>query len=207
MWSLVNARKWAQALARIMTQEVRDSEVRIRAIVDSVVDAIVVIDSAGRIDSFNPAAEPIFGYVPAEMPGKNVNILMPEPYRSGYAGYIHFLNTGEARVIGKPRELIEQRKDGSTFPIELFVARMLDKGQVMFNGIVRDITERQKIDRMKSEFVSTVSHELRTPLTAIRGAIGLIAGGMMGELPEKMRQLMAPRAARPRGLAARIQAG
>ena len=83
----------------------RDSEVCIRAIVDSVVDAFVVIDSDGRIDSFNPAAEPIFGYVPAEMPGKNVNILMPEPYRSGYAGYIHFLNTGEARVISKLREV------------------------------------------------------------------------------------------------------
>jgi len=178
-------------LADSMTIEVRERENRLQAIFDSVTDAILVIDHAGQIASCNPAAERIFAYATSEMIDANVSMLMPAPYHEEHAGYLRrYLDTGEARVIGMPRELIGRRKDGSTFPMELAVARILIKGNIMFTGIVRDITERKKVDRMKNEFVSTVSHELRTPLTSIRGALGLIAGGAVGELPEKMRQLI-----------------
>lgn len=191
MWSLVNARRRAQALADSMTIEVRERESRLHAILDSVVDAILVIDNSGRITSCNQATERIFGYSAAEIMGGNVSMLMPEPYRGGHAGYLrHYLETHEARVIGKARELTGQRKDGSTFPIELAVASILVKGELMFTGIVRDITERKKVDRMKNEFISTVSHELRTPLTSIRGSLGLVAGGAVGEMTDKMQQLI-----------------
>lgn len=191
MWSLVNARRRAQSLAEQMTLEVRERENRMNAIVDGILEAIVVIDSAGRVESFNPAAERMFGHTAQEIIGQSFLSLLPEPYRSEYAAYLRsYIETGEARVIGQARELMGQRIDGTLFPIELSVSRIEIKGQLMFTGIVRDITERQKVERMKSEFVSTVSHELRTPLTSIRGSLGLIAGGATGELPAKMRQLI-----------------
>ena len=171
--------------------DLRDSEGRMRAIVDSASDAIVVIDEFGCIQSFNLAAEQIFGYSVQEVLGKNVSSLMPEPYRSAHAAHMQrYLATGEGRAIGKLLEFTGQRKDGAIFPLELAVTRIARKDKIMFTGIVRDITERQKIDRMKHEFVSTVSHELRTPLTSIRGSLGLIAGGAMGEIPSAVRQLI-----------------
>ena len=191
MWSLVNARRRAQTWADQMTLEVRARENRLKAIVEGVMDAIVVIDGAGRVESFNTAAERIFGYSVREIVGQSILGLIPEPYRSEYAGYLKsYKETGEAHVIGQTRELVGQRSDGTLFPMELSVSRIEIKGQLMFTGIVRDITERQKVDRMKNEFVSTVSHELRTPLTSIRGSLGLIAGGAVGDLPPKMRQLI-----------------
>ena len=191
MWSLVLARRRAQSLAEDMTQELRDSEARVHAIMDSVMDAIVVIDQSGCISSVNPATERIFGYSIEEMLGKNVTMLMPEPYRSEHAEYLRrYLETGQARIIGQQRELLGQRSNGDIFPMELAVARIEIQGQVMFTGIVRDITERAKVDRLKKEFVATVSHELRTPLTSIHGSLGLVAGGAVGEMSEKMRQLV-----------------
>ena len=191
MWSLVNARRRAQTLADLMTLEVRERETRLHAIVEGVMDAIIVIDGTGRVESFNSAAERMFGLSAQETIGQNFLSLLPEPYRSEFAGYLQsYMETGEEHVIGQTRELVGQRRDGTLFPIELSVSRIEIKGQLMFTGIVRDITERQKMDRMKSEFVSTVSHELRTPLTSIRGSLGLIAGGAVGDLPAKMRQLI-----------------
>lgn len=191
MWSLVNARRRAQTLAALMTLEVRERENRLKAIVEGVMDAIVVIDGLGRVESFNSAAERMFGYSAQQIAGQNFLGLLPEPYRSEYADYLKsYMETGEEHVIGQTRELVGRRSDGTHFPIELSVSRIEIQNQLMFTGIVRDITERQKVDRMKSEFVSTVSHELRTPLTSIRGSLGLIAGGAVGELPGKMRQLI-----------------
>lgn len=171
--------------------DLRDSEGRMRAIVDSASDAIVVIDELGCIQSFNLAAERIFGYTAQEVFGKNVSELMPEPYRSEHAAHMkHYIATGEGRVIGKVLEFTGQRKDGTLFPLELAVTRIAIKEKIMFTGIVRDITERQKVDRMKHEFVSTVSHELRTPLTSIRGSLGLIVGGVMGEVSTEVQHLV-----------------
>ncbi|MDP2169355.1 MAG: PAS domain S-box protein [Rhodocyclaceae bacterium] len=167
------------------------SENRIRAIIDTVVDGIVTIDAHGSVRSFNPAAERIFGYRAEQVVGHNVNMLMPEPYHAAHDGYLHnYLSTGKKMVIGIGREVIGQRQDGSTFPMELAVSEMAVNGERMFTGIVRDITERKQMERMKSEFVSTVSHELRTPLTSIRGALGLVLGKFSDALPDKARQLL-----------------
>ena len=180
----ITARKQAEA-------ELRDRESRVRAIVDTVVDGIVTIDAKGVIETFNPAAERIFGYPSREVIGRNVKILMPEPYHGEHDGYLHsYVKTGDAKVIGIGREVIGQRKDGSTFPMELAVSEMAVAGARMFTGIVRDITERKQVDKAKAEFISTVSHELRTPLTSIKGSLGLVRSGAVGALPEKLGRML-----------------
>ena len=301
-------------------QEIKDREARRRAILGTVVDGIITIDGRGTIDAFNPAAERIFGYTAAEVAGRNVNTLMPEPYRGEHDTYLKdYLDTGEAKVIGIGRQVTGRRKDGSTFPMELAVSEMEVGGNRMFTGIVRDITERKaaeeellqsearmshlltsspvviytcepsgdyaatyvsgnvrqlmgfepsdflndpgfwasnihpedaprvfgdipqlfehgahtheyrfrkpdgsyfwvrdelrlirdadgkpreiigswsdvsqrkEVERLKSEFVSTVSHELRTPLTSIKGSLGLIKAGAVGEIPEAQRSML-----------------
>lgn len=310
-----------------------EQEAFLRAILNTVVDGIITIDPQGRVESFNQAATRLFGYLPEEIIGHNVNTLMPEPYRSAHDGYLaRFLATRTPHVIGIGREVSGCRKDGSVFPMELAVNETVVDGRRFFTGIVRDISrrkaaeqqlqatltlqraildgttysiistdatgviqtfnraaeamlgyraeelvgrqtpallhdpaevelraaslsvelgettppgfevfvakarrnqaeerpwtylrkdgsrlpvllsvtalrdasqeitgflgiaydisERQKIDRLKNEFVSTVSHELRTPLTSIRGALGLVAGGVAGALPAQAKQLI-----------------
>src|SRR5262249_17550108 len=102
----------------------RQSEGRMRSVIDNVVDGIIMIDARGGILSFNPAAEKIFGYDAATVIGHNVRMLMPEPYRSAHDGFLaHYLATGEARIIGSGREVLGRRADGSTFPMDLAVGR------------------------------------------------------------------------------------
>jgi signal transduction histidine kinase len=118
-------------------------------------------------------------------------MLMPQPYRSEHDGYLaRYLATGVARVIGMGREVTGRRKDGRHFPLELSISETTRDGQPLFIGIVRDITERKRVEQLKNEFVSKVSHELRTPLTSIAGSLGLLAGGAVGQLPEKARPLV-----------------
>jgi len=139
----------------------------------------------------NQAACRIFGYDVSEVIGKNVKMLMPEPYHGEHDGYLHnYVSTGHKKIIGIGRQVVGLRKDGSTFPMDLAVSEMQLKGWRLFTGVVRDITERVRIERMKSEFISTVSHELRTPLTSIRGSLGLVMGGSAGVLPEQAKTLI-----------------
>ena len=172
-------------------KDLRESEARTRAIVDNVVDGIITIDELGVIQSVNPATNRIFGFVPGELEGRNVKVLATDPFREAHDGYLsNYMNTGEAKIIGIGREVVGRRRDGDTFPMELAVSDLKLAGERLFVGIVRDISERKEVDRMKSEFVSTVSHELRTPLTSIRGSLGLIAGGAVGEFPEKAAEML-----------------
>jgi two-component system sensor kinase FixL len=125
----------------------QESEARMRAIVDTAVDAIVTIDERGRIERFNQAAERLFGYTAAEIAGKNVSVLMPAPYRERHDGYLaNYLHTGEKKIIGIGREVVGQRKDGSTFPMDLSVAEMQFGERRMFTGIVRDITRSKRAE-------------------------------------------------------------
>lgn len=172
-------------------QTLRDREARISAILNNVVDGIVTIDKLGVIETFNPAAERLFGYNADEVIGLNVKCLMPEPYRNEHDRFLqNYRDTGEAKIIGSGREVVGQRKDFSTFPMELAVGEMEVAGNQMFTGIVRDISERKQAERMKTEFISTVSHELRTPLTSIKGSLGLIQSGAIGELPDKLSSML-----------------
>jgi signal transduction histidine kinase len=100
------------------------------------------------------------------------------------------LHHGKSNIVGLGREVEGIRKDGSVFPLEVTVSEMWVEGQRLFCGVMRDITERKKLDKMKQEFVSTVSHELRTPLTSIRGSLGLLTSGKMGDFQEKTKNLI-----------------
>jgi len=322
-----------EGLAEKRAAELVTSEVRAEGVLKTVLDGIITIDGRGIIQSFNPAAERLFGYAAREVIGQNVKVLMPEPYHSEHDGYLeHYAATREARIIGIGREVIGKRRDGSTFPMELavnefekgrgtgyvgivhditerkqaeaelravtamrqafldsanfsivatnpegvitvfnegaqrmlgyaeedvvgnltpaafhvpdevvarakalsgelgktiepgfdvFVAKtrdgmpdenewtyvrkdgstfpvllsvtaLFDEAGTIYGylGVGYDITERKRMELMKREFISTVSHELRTPLTSIRGALGLVAGGATGALPDKAKELI-----------------
>ncbi|MBK5206543.1 MAG: PAS domain S-box protein [Polaromonas sp.] len=309
----------SEAQAREMSASLRDSERHERALLDNVDEGMLSISDSGIVELFNPAAERMFGYRSEEVLGKNVSMLMPQPYRSEHDGYLaRYLHTGQAHIIGIGRELTGVRSDGGVFPMDLRVSEFFLGGRRQFIGSMRDITESRRItealraselqlrqitdsvpaliadldleqrfsfhnkayeevfglsfgqinghtlvevlgpqtyggvqdkveevlrgypvryerdqmtsqgdlrsyafqffprygegvdegkvlgffslgtditelkriDRMKTEFVSTVSHELRTPLTSIRGSLGLIAGGVAGELPEAVKILV-----------------
>ncbi len=177
-----------QALAK---EEMQERERYLSMLIDNVIDAIIIIDARGIIETFNHAAEQIFGYSSAEVIGRNLSMLMPEPDRSAHDGYLeHYARRGTSRALEQNRELTALRRTGETFTIELRVSQISHHGECKFIGLVRDITERKRIERMKSELVSIVSHELRTPLTSISGALGLIVGGALGETAPNMRQML-----------------
>jgi PAS domain S-box-containing protein len=135
-------------------EELRQAEERMRSVVNHVVDGIITIDERGRIESFNPAAEKLFGYAAADVIGQNVKLLMPDPYHVEHDGYIaNYLRTGQAKIIGIGREVVGRRRDGSTFPMELAVSTFHIETRRSFTGIVRDITDRKQaiMDLRESE--------------------------------------------------------
>ncbi len=188
-------------------EELRQAEERMRSVLDNVLDGIISIDESGCITSFNPAAEKLFGYQRSEVFGRNVKMLMPEPYRREHDGYIaHYVQTGERRIIGIGREVLGQRKDGSTFPMDLAVTEFRLGQSRFFTGIVRDITERKGLeqqlrerveelaaaDRQKNDFLAMLAHELRNPLAPLRNALHLM--NMPGAAPatvDRARSMMA----------------
>lgn len=159
-------------------------EAHLQSILATVPDAMVVIDEAGLIREFSPAAERMFDWQASEVMGRNVSLLMPDPYRSAHDGYLErYYRTGEKRIIGKGRIVVGARKDGSTFPIELAVGEMAAEGKRFFTGFIRDLTERQqaedRLQELQSELVhvsrltalgemaSALAHEINQPLSAI----------------------------------------
>jgi len=162
-----------------------------KAVLDAAVDSIVTIDNRGIIKRVNPSTLFMFGYSEEELIGQNVSMLMPEPHRSDHDRYLErYLRTGYRRIIGIGREVTGQRRDGSTFAMELTVCEIRLGDQQFFTGMMRDITERKKIETMKTEFISTVSHELRTPLTSIIGALGLVRSGTAGDLAGNVHSML-----------------
>ena len=129
-------------------EALRDREARLQAVVDTAVDSIIAIDERGIIDTVNPATERMFGYGRDEMVGRNVSMLMPDPYHSEHDEYIQrYLRTGAARIIGVGRELVGLRKDGGTFPLDLSVSEFQVGGRRMFTGILHDISNRRRLER------------------------------------------------------------
>jgi signal transduction histidine kinase/CheY-like chemotaxis protein len=116
---------------------------------------------------------------------------MPDPDAAKHDSYLErYERTREARFIGKRREVTGRHKDGRPIEIEVAIAEIRVGDEVLFSGIVQDVTERKEVDRLKSEFVSTVTHELRTPMTSIMGSLGLLRGGALGPLSEKAERMI-----------------
>ena len=156
----------------------------LKSILDTVPDAMIVIDESGIMQSFSAAAERLSGHSAEEAIGRNVSMLMPSPYREQHDGYLRrYLETGERRIIGIGRVVVGERKDGSTFPMELAVGEMSSGGKRFFTGFIRDLSERQqtesRLQELQSELVhisrltamgemaSALAHELNQPLSAI----------------------------------------
>jgi PAS domain S-box-containing protein len=126
----------------------RDSEARLRAILNTAVEGIITIDERGLIESCNAAAERIFGYQAEEIIGRNVKVLMPAPYRQEHDGYLaNYARPGHARIIGIGREVVGRRKDGTEFPMDLSVSEVRLEDRRLFTGFVRDITERKRLEK------------------------------------------------------------
>jgi two-component system, LuxR family, sensor kinase FixL len=181
-----------------LLQESEDSRYRqaqLQSILDTVPEAMIMIDDRGFMRSFSTTAERLFGWSADEVLGKNVSILMPTPYRQEHDSYLHrYRTTGERRIIGIGRIVVGERKDGSTFPMELAVGEAKVGGERFFTGFIRDLTERRAQERrmqeLQSELVhvsrltamgemaSSLAHELNQPLSAItsylRGAATLL---------------------------------
>ena len=157
----------------------RESAARLGAVVDTAVDGVILIDAQGLIIKFNPACERLFKYRTDEVTGQNVRMLMPAPYRSEHDGYIrNFLTSGEKKIIGIGREVVGQRKDGSTFPMDLSVGEAKQDGESIFVGIIHDLTDRKRteeqlIQAQKMEAVGQLSggiaHDFNNLLTVIVG--------------------------------------
>jgi PAS domain S-box-containing protein len=140
-------------------QALSDAATRVRTIVTTMVDGIITIDERGIMDSVNPSAERLFGYTASELIGKNVSLLMPEPYRREHDRYIeNYLRTGVAKIVGIGREVVGRRKDGTVFPMELAVSEMAVGGKRMFTGVVRDVTDRRRLER---EILEAAAEEQR----------------------------------------------
>lgn len=141
----------------IIEQKLRESEARARSILRTTVDAIITIDERGSIRTFNKAAENLFQFGSSEVIGKNVNVLMPQPYRREHDEYLeNYHQTGERKIIGIGREVTGKRKDGSTFPMYLAVSEVNVNGQRIYTGIIRNISEQR---RLEQEVLRISEHE------------------------------------------------
>ncbi len=190
--------------AAMMTRDALAREAHLQSILDTVPEAMIVIDENGNMQSFSSAAERLFGCKAVDVIGKNVKMLMPDPYRAGHDGYINrYRRTGERRIIGIGRVVVGQRMDGSTFPMELAVGEMRSGDQRFFTGFIRDLTERQqteqRLQELQSELVhisrltamgemaSTLAHELNQPLAAIsnylKGSQRIVESDSTEQLP------------------------
>ncbi len=178
---------------RKRTEEtLRESQQRLQAVLNTAVEGIITINERGIIDSFNPAAERLFGYQSHEVIGQNVAILMPEPYHNEHDSYIkRYLETGRKRIIGIGREVTGLRKDGSTFPMALAVSEWHDGGGQMFTGIVRDISAQRDLERMVLEASINERHhigrELHDTVAQQLTGAGFLAKDLVKRLSDESR--------------------
>ncbi|PRY12261.1 two-component system sensor kinase FixL [Pontibacter ummariensis] len=154
-----------------------DSQTRLKAIIDTAIDGIITIDRHGVIETMNPAAARIFGYEPEECIGQNVSILMPEPDRSLHDKYIeNYHRTGVGQIIGKGREVLGKKKDGTVFPFRLSISEVNLQDKQLFTGIVHDITELKKAEAALRESESKINSIIQT---AVDGIITIDKRGIM----------------------------
>ncbi|SFN87843.1 PAS domain S-box-containing protein [Cohaesibacter marisflavi] len=174
-----------------MASNLEEKQKRIGAILATAKNPILMINRRGIIREVNEATIDLFGFSRHELIGKNVSMLMNEHDKVHHDSYLRHHGTGTpSKIFEGGREVSAIRKDGSPVQVHLAVSRLLIKGEVFFTGIMTDLTELKKVDKLKSEFVSTVSHELRTPLTSIKGALGLLRSTSTDALPEHAGKML-----------------
>ncbi len=180
----------AGAVDRARTEEqLRKNEAHVRAILETTVDGIITIDERGHIQSFNEAAEDIFGYAEEEVLGQNVKVLMPSPYKEEHDEYMRsYRETGRRKIIGIGREVTGQRKDGSTFPMDLAVSEVDLGDRRVFTGIVRDITERRRLEkeilRVTEQERRRIGQDLHDGLGQMLTGIGLLSQNLARQLEQ-----------------------
>ncbi|WP_075082567.1 PAS domain S-box protein [Mariniblastus fucicola] len=187
-----------QHLSAYIVRDISDRnerQARLEAILNNAVDAIITIDRRGAIDSANPATESLFGYSQEELVGQNVKMLMPNPYREQHDGYLkNYHDTGTKKIIGIGREVIGQRKDGSTFPMHLAVSEIQLADRVLYTGIVRDITDLKAAERKLAELNSDLESRVKQRTEELRktqadlvrsekfATLGKVSGGIAHEI-------------------------
>lgn len=207
MW--VGRRRMFVGTVRDITdrKEREASEVYLHTLLNTIVDGLITIDEAGNVLSANPPAERLFGYVEAEMLGRNVKMLMPEPYRSEHDGYISsYCETGQAKIIGTGgRDVMARRKDGATFAMELGVSEMTIRGKRVFAGFIRDITTRKKAEEeagllaaiIKSSRDAIVSESLNGTITSWNSAAERLFGYSAAEAIGQPIDILVPQGRMP----------
>jgi PAS domain S-box-containing protein len=189
----VNRQLQSQLDEQKRTQDaLRISENRFEAILSIADDAIISIDNSQRITLFNQGAEKIFGYTAEEVLGKKLDLLLPTRFAQEHRNHVSKFgkSSAHARRMGERQEIFGCRKDGLEFPAEASISK-LDLGpESVYTVILRDITERKQVEKMKDEFVSVVSHELRTPLTSIHGSLGMLTSGLLSTTSEQGKRLL-----------------
>nr|WP_223827359.1 PAS domain S-box protein [Undibacterium oligocarboniphilum] len=167
----------------------KEQAAQTQAILDNVLDGIITVDYRGRIAAYNSAAANIFGYRRNQLIGQHFSVLLPPDNVQGELNpFGSLMNIDD--MVGISREIEARRQNGDVFPLDLSISAVRRQGRPLYIGLVRDITERKRLEKIKNEFIATVSHELRTPLTSISGALGLILGGAAGGMSDSMSSLL-----------------
>ncbi len=180
----MTSKSGARSNYNAMKAELHASDSLLSAILSTAPDALIIINDRGIILRFSSAAAELFGYSEADMLGRNVSFLMPEPRAAAHDGYIdHYLRTGEERIIGTGRIVQGKRNDGSVFPMEIYIGEAEADGHRVFTGFVKDLTERfsneAAMQKLQTELAhasrlsaagslaAALAHELNQPLTAV----------------------------------------
>ena len=178
----------------LIEQKLRESEARARSILKTTVDAIITIDERGSVKTFNRAAEELFQYSSSDVIGKNVHMLMPQPYRREHDGYMeNYQKSGNAKIIGIGREVTGKRKDGTTFPMYLAVSEVNVNGNRLYTGIIRDITEQRRLEqevlRISEHERHRIGQDLHDGLGQMLTGITLINKNIAASLKEENHPL------------------
>lgn len=192
-WRLPDGTRWTGVMLDVTRQI--EQEMRMRAIFDAAVDAILTISSDGVIEQVNPAVERVFGYSTRELVGQNIAILMPSPDAELHDRYLErYKATGRRAIIGIGREVVGRRRDGTTFPAELAVSEFLVGGERRFTGVIRDVSERKRIDRQVSEYElrlrASLAYDLHDSVSQLLAGGRFLAQNLASDLPEKFEPRM-----------------
>ncbi|MEO0802898.1 MAG: PAS domain S-box protein [Cyanobacteria bacterium J06642_2] len=178
---------------RRIEHSLRESREMLAGILENAEEAIISVDESQIIQLFNHGAERIFGYTAAEIMGQPLGTLLPQESRSPHEAFVRTFSqssTTSRRMAERSRKVAGRRKNGDIFPAEASISKLKLGERAIYTAILKDISDREAIDRMKNEFVSVVSHELRTPLTSVHGSLKLLATGRLGDLNPQGQHLL-----------------